>query len=138
MKKNIKLYLDYIPFIILCVSAVKLLWTISTSDIIMTWEHYVGLLSLLIIFVLFYKRHFFGVLSLGLILLIGLIGFLSFSPSLTSITFGFGNNRDWSVDIIRFQPVFLFWIVIHFIFSGRYYVGILSKKFRQEMRNKNK
>lgn len=130
MKKNkIKVYLDYIPFIILCISACVLIWTISTTDILLVWKHYLGLILLPIIAFLLYKKHHWGVLSLGLILVAGLLGLVSFSPSIRTDTFSFGSSHDWSANIIRFQPIFLLWIIIHFILSGRYYVGILSKKY---------
>ena len=128
-KNNIKLYLDYIPYIILCVSTFTLIWTISTTNILLVRRHYLGLILLPIVAILFYKKHLFGVLSLGLTLVVGLIGFISYSPSITTFSFGFGNASDWSVDIIKFQPIFLLWLIIHFLLSGRYYVGILSKKY---------
>ncbi len=75
-KKNIKVYFDYIPFIILIVSACTLIWTISTTDILLAWKHYLGLILRPIVAFLFYKKHLLGVLSLGLTLIVGLIGFI--------------------------------------------------------------
>jgi len=67
-------------------------------------------------------------------LFLGLLGLLSYTPGLTNttVTLGFNDSRVefWG------QPIFLLWIAIHFILSGRHYVGILSKKYWQEIRDK--
>lgn len=133
-KKQIKTYLDYLPFFALVISAFVLLWTIATTDIVLVWKHYLGLVMLPIIVYLFYKRHLFGVLALAFTLFMGLLGLISYSPAITITSFGFGNNQDWSIDVIRFQPIFLLWLFIHFLISGRYYTGIASKKYWQEVK----
>ena len=136
MKKNkIKVLLDYLPLVILIVSACILIWTIATTDIVLVWKHYVGLISIPIISFLFYKRHLFDVLSLGITLVLGMIGIISFSPAISITTFGLGNSLDWSITLLRFQPIFLLWALIHFILSGRYYFGILSKKYWQAVKD---
>jgi hypothetical protein len=134
MKNNLKKYLDYIPLIILLISAVILIWTVATSDILLVWKHYIGLTFLVITPVLFYLRHLYGVLFLGLTLFVGLLGLLSFSPAITTTSFGLGNSEE-GITLLRFQPIFLLWIVIYFVISGRYFVGIASKKYWEEVKN---
>jgi hypothetical protein len=138
MTVKTKVYLDYIPFLILIVSAVILLIKVNSSDILLRWKHYVGILFLIIIAILFYVRHLFGVLFLGLTLIIGLIGLLSYSPVITTTSFGFGSGGEGSIYLLRFQPVFLLWLILYFILSGRHFVGIASNKYWKEVRNRER
>jgi hypothetical protein len=135
-KDKIKVYLNYIPFIILCISACILIWTVATTNFVLTWRNIVGIVVLPLNVLFFKWQHQFGVLFLGFALILGLFGLLSYTPGLTSttMTLGFNDSR------IEFwgQPIFLLWFVIHFILSGRYYVGILSSKYWQEIRDKQK
>jgi hypothetical protein len=135
MKTKHKPYLDFIPLIILLVCTIDLLRTISTSNILLRWEHYIGFVFLLLVSILFWIRHVYGVLFTGLTLLTGFAGLLSFSPFIVTSTFGFGSG-DIVFNSFRFQPIFIIWLIIHFIVSGRYYVGILTKKYWNELTQK--
>ena len=135
MNPKIKIYLDYLPLIILLTSAVILIWTVSASDIAFVRRHYIGLIFLTITTTLFFIRHLFGVLFLGFTLILGLFGILSFSPAITTTYFGFGNS-DNGITLLIFQPIFLLWIVIYFIVSGRHFVGIVTRKYWVEVKNK--
>jgi hypothetical protein len=138
MSAKTKKLLDYIPFLILVVSTIILLIRVSNSEILLVWQHYTGIIFLLVNAIVFYIRHLFGVLFLGFMLLIGLIGLLSYSPAITTTSFGFGSGEDGSITLLRFQPIFLLWLTIYFIVSGRYFVGIASSKYWQEVRNKER
>src|SRR6476620_10429076 len=81
-----KKLLDFIPFVILLVSAVYLCITMSSSDWVFQLQHYIGLIFLAIVAVGFFKHHKPGVLLLGLCLLLGLVGLLSFSPELYTVS----------------------------------------------------
>ena len=132
MNSSLRKYLDYIPLACLLVSAIILLWDVNQANVVLVWKHYVGLFLLLIVIVLVFIKHVFGMLSLGLTVLLGVIGLLSYSPAISVTTFyhsGFGVN----IPLLRFQPVFLIWATIHFVLSGRYYVGVLSKKYWQNL-----
>jgi hypothetical protein len=135
-KDRIKTLLDFVPFIILIISAIVLVWTIGTTDSMFMWKHIVGLCFLLLIFLAFRWRHKIGVLVLGLTLLIGLLSLLSYSYSVTTSTFTIGKSADSQIPIFYGQPIFLLWLLIHFIVSGRHYVGIASKKYWQNLLNK--
>jgi hypothetical protein len=134
MKNKIRTYLSYLPLLILLVSAAILIWTISSSDIVLTWKHYIGLVLLAIATVLFFIRHLYGVLLTAVILLLGLIGILSYSPAITMFSFGWG-TPDKGVTLLVFQPIFLLWTVIYCIVSGRHFVGIASREYWVEVRN---
>ena len=131
MTRDIKRYLDYIPLIILIVSAILLILTAANSEIILVWRHYIALILLATTIILFFIRHLFGVLSLGVVLLFGLIGILSFSPAITTGSFEFGGFK-----LLSFQPIFLLWLVIYFIVCWRHIVGIGTTKYWNEVKNK--
>jgi len=129
-KEEIKYYLDFVPIVILSVFAIILIWTVSTTNILFSYEHYVGLTLLVITLGLFVKHHKLGVLSLGLTLFLGLFNVLSYSAKITYHVYGGSINGNSSPEI-RIQTIFLLWLSIHFVVSGRYYIGITSKKYWQ-------
>ena len=138
MSAKTKKLLDYIPFLILVVSTIILLLRVSNSEMLLVWKHYLGIMLLITIAVLFYIRHLFGVLFLGFTLLTGLIGLLSYSPAITTTSFGLGIGEEGSITLLRFQPIFLLWLTIYFILSGKYFVGIASSKYWREVKNKER
>jgi len=131
MKRNVPTYLDYIPLIILIVSAARLIFTVTNSEILLVWKHYLGLGFLTLAIVLFFLRHLYGVLFLGVLLLFGLIGIISFSPAIRTTSFGFGDST-----LPSFQPIFLLWLAIYFIVSWRQIVGIGTRQYWKEVKNK--
>ena len=131
-KNKVKDLSDFIPLIILTISAYILLWTVATTEITFLWKHIVGLIILPFNLIAFWWRHKIGVLALGLTLIIGLFGLLSYSPSVTSTTFSVGKT-DKNIPIFYGQPVFIFWLLIHFVLSARHYVGVLTKKYWQNL-----
>jgi hypothetical protein len=92
------------------------------------------LIFLVVAVVLFYVKHLYGVLFIGVTLIVGLVGLLSYSPAITAYTFGVGNSEN-GVSVLRFQPIFLLWVVIYFVTSGRHFVGLASRKYWVEVRN---
>jgi hypothetical protein len=135
-KDKIKNLLDFVPLIILTIYAIVLVWTVATTDIVFSYEHYIGLTLLAITAGLFIKRHKLGVLSLGLTLVLGLFKVLSYSAVITFHSFG-GSINGHSSPELRIQAIFLLWLLIHFIVSGRHYVGILTKKYWLDLLNKS-
>jgi hypothetical protein len=127
-KAKIKNFLDFIPLVILTISAIILLWTVSTGEVFLFWKHIVGLILLPINYTLFFWRHKIGVLALGLTILLGLFSLLSFSPTVTTTTI-YKDIGDWKIPFFYGQLIFLLWIIIHFIVSSRHYVGIATKKY---------
>jgi hypothetical protein len=132
-KDRIKIFLDFVPFIILVISAIVLVWTIGTTDTVLMREHIIGLCFLPLILLAFWWRHKAGVLFLGFTLVAGLLTLLSYSYAVTTSTWTIGKSADSQIPIFYGQPIFLLWLLIHFIVSGRHYVGILTKKFWQEL-----
>jgi hypothetical protein len=134
MNDRIKIYLDFIPLLILLVSVAILLWNVYSSLVGLLWKHYLGLILLLTTFILFLIRHRLGVLMLGLVLLLGLCGLLSYSPGITSMTLSFEHFATGASGTSpKFQPIFLLWLTIHFIVSGRHYFGILTKAYWKKL-----
>jgi hypothetical protein len=131
--EKIKNLLDFIPLIILTIYAVILVWTVLSFDTGFSWKHIVGLIILPINYILFWRRHKLGIIGLGLTLLLGLLSILSYSYSVTTSTFTVGKSEDFQIPVFYGQPIFLLWLLIHFIISGRHYFGIVTKKYWQEL-----
>jgi hypothetical protein len=134
-KDKIRNLSDFVPLIILTVYAIILIWTVATTNIIFSYEHYIGIALLVITTGFFIKRHKLGVLLLGMTLLPGLFKILSYSAVVTSHSYG-GSINGHSSPEIKIQAVFLLWLFIHFIVSARHYVGIVTKKYWLELFNK--
>ena len=131
-KEKIKNILDYIPLFILTVFGIILTWTVNTSHIDLLWKHIAGLIFLPINYVLFFWRHKIGILCLGITLLLGLFSLLSYSPAISTVTLYKGSG-DGGIPFFYGQPVFLLWLLLHYVLSGRHYVGILTTKYWQAL-----
>jgi hypothetical protein len=135
-KNKIKNLLDFIPLIALTIYAIVLIWTVATTNIIFSYEHYIGLTLLVITAGLFIKRHKLGVLLLGFTMLLGLFKVLSYSAVITFNSFG-GSLNGHSSPEIKIQAIFILWLLIHLIVSGRHYIGIATKKYWQDLFRKS-
>jgi hypothetical protein len=127
-KEKIKYLLDFLPLLILTVYTIVLIWTIATTNIIFSYEHYLGLTLFVFTAALFIVRHKLGVLLLGLTLILGLFKVLSFSATITFSSYGASINGHSSPEI-KIQAFYPLWVIIHFIVSGRHYIGILTEKY---------
>jgi hypothetical protein len=135
MTTRTKKRLDYLPYTVLILSAVYLIYSRISGDILLQLRHVAGLVLLPLPAVLFFYRHKLGVLSLGLVILSGLVGGISYSPAIHTITFGKSLNNGDSFPLLYFQPIFLLWALLHFTLSGRYYTGIASKKYWENIKS---
>jgi len=127
-KHKIKRLLDFIPLLILTASAVVLVARTLADETGLFWKHYVAFAVLPINYGLFAWRHKIGILGLGLTLLIGLAGLLSYNQSVSIHTVSIGKS-DIFVPVFYGQPIFLLWLMVHLACSGRHYVGIATKKY---------
>jgi hypothetical protein len=132
-KRKIKILLDFIPLLILTASSVWLVASTFTDGTVLLWKHYLALALLPVNFALFAWRHKAGVLGLGLTLLIGLVGLISYTPFIAFSKASIGFD-DVHVPVFAGNPIFLLWLIIHFVFSARHYVGIASKKYWECLR----
>ena len=99
-----------------------------SSNYIIQWQHYLALFFLVLNVIIFYKHHQFGVLFLGLTLLLGLIGILSFNVGLIGSTM-YWTPFEMKIPLFAGNPIILILLILHFILSGRYYVGIVTKQY---------
>jgi hypothetical protein len=134
MTKTFKKKTDLLPLVILFVSAIYLLYTYFDGQILFMWKHIIGFIMLALTTIVFFTNHKLGVLCLGLTILLGLFGLLSFSPGIETTSIG-KNFGDSQITILRFQPIFILWITIHFILSGRYYIGIANAKYWRNIKS---
>jgi len=122
------MYLDLIPLVITALYGVSTLSSMLIWNYITGWQHWLALVFLIFTSMAFTKRHQLGILCLGLTLILGVIGILSFD---------LGNIRasvywtpfDIKIPLFIGNPVMFVLLILHLILSGRYYVGILSKKY---------
>ena len=139
--EKLKRSLDYIPFLVLLILFAVLVLKISISEYVLQWKHYLGLILISINSFLFYWNHKVGVLALFVVLMTGLTGLISYNVSIETHTFTIGKGAETQVPVFYGQPIFLLWLLLHFILSFRCYDGILSKKywikFKEELLNKN-
>ena len=133
-KQKIQKLLDYLPLICLIISALLLLWARLNGDILLQARHTIGLSMLLIPITLFFVSHKLGVLATGLVILIGLFGGLSYNPAITTTTFG-NTWGDSQITLLYFQPIFIIWASLHFILSGRFYTGVASKRYWENIKS---
>lgn len=133
-KARLRLFLDFIPLVVLIVYAIILLVTISTANIVLQGEHYTGFAFLIFTTGLFFKKHKYGVLCLGLTITLGIFKLLSFSAAIEYHSFG-GSINGYSSGDIKIQLVFILWLILHLLLSGRHYIGILTKKYWQDLIN---
>lgn len=131
-KEKVMYYLDFVPIVILTISAINLVWTIFNTDTVFAWKHYLALFILPINYFLFWWKHKLGVVGLGLTIILGLLSFLSFDPAISTYTVSMG-KEGVSIPVFYGQPIFLLWFIIYFVLSVRHYVGVLTQKYWQEL-----
>ena len=126
--------LDYVPFIILVISAFILMIEVFSSNILFTWKHYLGLGCLFITSVAFSRNHYVGVITLGLTMIMGFFGILTFSPWIRTIWLKIKIGEAW-VTIFYAQQIFILWTALHFIILGKKYFGIGTKEYWKKILN---
>ena len=131
--KRTKYLLDFAPLLILLFYAIRLGWILSTSDIQIEWPNIVGFILLPLIISLLIWRHQIGVIALGLLLFLGLFGAISFTPGITKFGMGFEKGEVQRSFDFYGNPIYFLFLITHFILSGRYYVGIMTRKYWQTL-----
>ena len=133
-KSRIKYLLDFVPLLVVIVYAVDSYWTMIASNTTLQWQHYLGIVFLILTILLIFINHQLGVICFGLTLFLSLITLLSFD---------FGLVTNW-LSVTSFKiPIFwgnalsLVWLILHFVLSGRYYVGIVTKNYWDLLLKKN-
>jgi hypothetical protein len=134
-KEKTKRLLDFAPLVILYTYLCFAVYTVCTSGIIFHWKVYVAIVFLLLSTALFLYKHQLGVLVLGATLIFGLVGLLSVDVAISTTTLTIGKTAESQIPIFFGQPKFLLWLAIHFILSGRYYVGILTEKYWLQLKS---
>ena len=133
IKKQIRYLLDFVPLLILLFYAIRLIWALSTLGFQIEWPNIAGFILLPIITSLFIWRHQIGVVSLGIFLILGLFGAVSFTPGISRFGISFGKGEPIVSFDMYGNPIYLLFLLIHFLISGRYYVGILTKQYWQQL-----
>ncbi len=106
-----------------------LILSISQSHQLLHWKHIVGLLILPVNTQLLLKQHKLGVIALGFTILLGMVGLFSYDTYISTTTFFIGKTENATIPVFHGQPIFLASLILHFIISGKYYFGILTKQY---------
>lgn len=131
-RQSLRKKLDYLPLLILTALTIIFIFRITTANLIFSWKHYLAIILLLLAFIIFFLNHKAGVLTSGFVLLLGLIGFISFTQGIVSSNAGVG-GEDISLKIHFGDPLFILLLLLHFILSGKYYFGIGTKKYWKDL-----
>lgn len=120
--------LDVVPVLILTGFLIHTIWVRFDQGILLSWHHWLALALTAGCQICFRKNNQLGVLTTGICLLAGLTGLAQFSPGVSFSSFHW---TPGSADIPLFygQPVFLIWLGLHLLLSGRYYNGVLQRKY---------
>lgn len=121
-------YPGYIPLIFFFIAQVYLLYVLAGGEVALQWPHFTGFIFTILCCILFIFSHRGGVLFTGFICILGVLGLVSFSPAISVFYFDITFAKH-PLRIIRFQPVFVIWLSLHLVISGRHYNGILSKAY---------
>ena len=132
MKLSKRIILDFLPLLILGVSAIISLLIMITSNFIIQWQHYLGIFFLILNGITIYKNHQLGILFLGLTIFFGVVGILSFNVGIIGSSF-YWNPFGIKIPLFIGNPIMLILLIIYFILSGRYYVGILTKSYWKKL-----
>lgn len=68
-------------------------------------------------------------MALGITIFLGMIGLISFDTNISIHNFFIGKTENTMIPVFYGQPIFLLFFIIHFILSGKYYFGILTKTY---------
>jgi hypothetical protein len=134
-KERIRYWLDFIPVIILLIYSVQLIYVLTTSPIRIEWNNITGLLILPVLLYLLFKKHKIGVLLTGLVLLLAIFGAVSFTEGISTWGGGLGKKDSAFSFELYGKPVFILYFILHAILSGRYYTGILTRKFWMDLKS---
>ncbi len=136
-REQIKYLLNFIPAILLLLYSIGLVVDLLNRPVRIEPANISGLAVLPVIFFLLIKRHQAGVLLLGLVLLLSVFGLFSFSTGYTSWKFGIKNDSFGFSFRSPGSPVFILYFILHAILSGRYYTGILTRKYWEVLKSRN-
>ncbi len=78
MRKTKRELLDCIPFFMLCLSLIISLVLLWSNNSVVQWQHYLGFVFLSCNAILFKRNQKKGVIFLGLIIILGIVGWLTF------------------------------------------------------------
>lgn len=126
---KLKYYLDFVPLIVLFVYACLMIVSLSEQHLQPHWKNIIGLIVLPINMQLLLKKHKLGVVVLGCTIMLGVVGVMSFDAAISIHTISVGKTENLFIPIFYGQPVFLMLLLLHFLISGKNYLGVLTKSF---------
>ena len=126
MKPRLKYWLDFIPLLFVVLYVGYSVITMWSNNIVLQAQHYLAIAFIMLDVIILIKHHQSGLILFGFILLSGLFNIVSFDVGVVRHSADITAAR---LPIFRGNATCLLLLVIHFIFSFRYYVGILTKSY---------
>lgn len=132
-KDRIKYLLDFVPLVTVSLYAMISYWTMINTNIDLQWQHYLGIIFLILNILIFFINHQLGVIFLGLTLFLALLTFISFDVGIVT---NWLSVTSATIPVIYGHVISLVWLMLHFLLSGRYYVGIATRKYWKSLLKK--
>lgn len=120
-----KKIVSYTPFIIITGLMTYSIYTVGTSNIIFCYEHYIGLVLILIGLISLWYRLAVNMIATFFALLLGVFSQAAFTPIITRYRFGF-TIEGKGLDIV-IQPYCLFLMVLFIILNWSFFGKMIKK-----------
>lgn len=130
MKNPVKYYLDFIPLLTVVLYTAFSIGTMINNENNLEWQHCFGIALLIIDIIILFKYHQLGIIIFGFILLLGLLTLVSFDVGIVTNTL---HLTAAEIPVFWGNAMCLLWLIIHLIFSFRYYVGIATKEYWKKL-----
>lgn len=109
----IKYNLYFIPLLILIAVLIHTLYIVSTTEIMLGYKHYMGIVFTGVCIVFSFIKKTMGVYLTGIALFFGTFNRIAFTAAIESYSIGFKMNT-WGITSIKIQP-FSFAVLIVFL-----------------------
>lgn len=110
-----KKYIGYIPLVIITILMNYCIYTIMTSDLAFSYEHYIGLVGIILSIITAFIKSIVSKLITGIVLILGTFSFAAFTAIIEYHRIGFsveGNGLD-----VKIQPYCLLLVVLFVILN---------------------
>lgn len=125
-----KKYIGNLPLLIIAILMSVCIYTIMTSDLAFSYEHYIGLTGIILSLVAAFIKPTISKLIAGILLLLGTFSFAAFTAIIEYHRIGFsveGNGLD-----IKIQPYCLLLLVLFVILNMDFVKSLFKRRTQTE------
>jgi hypothetical protein len=124
--KNMKKYIENLPLLIIAILMGVCVYTVMTSDLAFSYEHYIGLSGIILSIITVFIKPAISKLATGVLLLLGTFSFAAFTAIIEYHRIGFSVEGK-GVDI-KLQPYCLLLFILFIILNLEFMKGILKRR----------